>query len=298
MHIGTSNDDYDLARVFLPGPLFVIEATPWVVYFHGATANEQQVLISTGSNTGPNTMLNSWLDRGWGVISLRLGTTGVVDPYTDNNDGKWGNAPMRDGAANVPAWINRFASLPGRGLLIYGFSAGGTNSLNTLLEWTYRSQQPVAGAVLVDPAVNLRWCYDSGTATTAGIPGSSGASGPIHNQIKAAYAIPNGTHTPGAATTSTWGTLVDADRNGHDTAEIVPTGQFPSVPLLISSSTGDSLIKKAYNADVLVARLNADGRWGGSGLELTVLTTGGAHGANSHFSPTLHNAFFTRALAR
>ena len=288
-------DDSTAAMVWLPGnPTFAVEQTPWVVYFHGATANEQQLLI-TGN------LLNPWLDLGWAVLSLRLGTTGVVSPTVDNNDGKWGNNWMRDGAQFADTWIEQFATLPERGLLLYASSAGGTNSLNTVLEWTYRrgvDHVPVAGLVAVDPALNLRYSYDKGGIGITGTPGTNGSSGNIRGQIKAAYEIPNNTQSGESA----WTTRVDDPRNGHDIAEMIDVADIGSFPILLSASSDDSLIKKSKNTDLFAPRLLADGRWTTTGetnkLELLLITTGGAHGASNHFDPDVHNPFLQRCLER
>ena len=289
-------DDTTAAMVWLPGePAFPVEGTPWVVYLHGATANEQQLLID---NNGLDAMLDSWLDHGWAVVSLRLGTTGVTGPTTDNNDGKWGNNACRDGAQFVDSWIRQFASLPTRGLLLYGMSAGGTNACNLILEWVYRrgvGSVPVAALAMVDPCLNLRYSYDRGGDGITGTAGVNGSNANIRSQIKAAYQVPNNVQSG----TATWVGLVDDPRNGHDTAEMIDLADFPAVPVMMSASPGDTLIKKVFNTDLFAARLQADGRWSGpSGLELLLITTSGNHGIKGHFVPATHNAFFERALAR
>lgn len=286
-------DDTTAAMCWMPGPQFSVGAA-WVVYLHGATANEQQLLID---GNGLDAMLDSWLDKGWGVVSLRLGTTGVTSPTTDNNDGKWGNNACRDGAQFVDTWINKFATLPPRGLLLYCMSAGGTNGVNLALEWAHRrgaANVPIAALAFVDPCLNLRYSYDRGGDGIIGTPGVNGSNSNIRSQIKAAYEIPNNVQSG----ETDWTTRVDDPRNGHDAAEMIDLADLVSAPIMLSASPADTLIKKQYNTDLFTARLTADGRWGGAGLELLQLTTSGNHGIEGHFVPATHNAFFDRALAR
>jgi hypothetical protein len=287
---GGNTDHYHRFLIFTPNSLTLATPTPQVIYFHGATATERQVLTSTG----PNNMLNSWLDRGWSVASLRLGTT-VNPDGTDENDGKWGNALMRDGVSDILAWLAARFAQHANGWLFYGFSAGGVNGINAAME-AKDDGYDVAALAMCDPATNLAWCYDVNYESS--IPHTqSGASAAIRSQIIGAYSISTNGGTGGGRPYSgtppdaEWTSKVDTDRNGHD-PQRVALSELPSVPIYLSASTGDTLIEKDRNTDYFYTRLLA-AAWA---PEIVNISYGGAHGATAHFLPTETNEFYDRAL--
>lgn len=257
------------------------------MHHHGATGNERQPIQNT-ANTGMNKMLNDWLDRGWVVVSLRLGTTGVDETpgvtTVDNNDGKWGNQPGRDGAAAVTPWLRSWCDPHARGILLYGCSMGGMFVLNHLL----RAEQlgyKIAAACTVDGATNLRDNYDSYYGTQR------------KKDIRAAYALPTST----VAGDGNWVAAVDAADGGHD-PQLVPMGDFPRVPVMLCASNGDVGVRKVYNTDLWVARALGDG-WSASGdwhesatPRIQQVTYTGGHNADSHFIPGTQSVFFANAL--
>lgn len=286
---GGTQDHYHYLLLFMPDSLNRGIATPMVGYLHGATATERQVF----TNAGASGMLDSWLDAGWSVIVWRLGTT-VNPDGSDENDGKWGNTLMRAAFADTYAWIGQNFVLPAQGLCLYGVSAGGTNGMNAVMEAATQSFA-VAAFAMIDPAVNLRWCYDKNYESA--IPHTqSGASSAIRSQIIAAYGLSTNGGTgggrpyAGTPADAEWTAKVDTPDDGHDPCQ-VDLAYVPDIPIYLLASASDALISKAKNADVLFGRL--DPSWTS---ELTYEVVGGTHGADSHFDPGAQNAFFGRAL--
>lgn len=280
-------DDYHFALLFTPNGMDRTTPRPFVFYFHGATATETQVLDGL-PDSGATSLLNSWLDAGWCCMSFRLGTT-VNEDGTDNNDGKWGNEPMRQGIVDALAWLddNGFHQ-PAQGTLFFGFSAGGTNSVNALMEVVDAAGRAVAAVALVDPAVWLRNMYSPANFHLG--PAPFGSTSAIHNQIKAAYSLLGTT-----VTDPTWAANVDGSDGGHDVCA-VDLARIPFVPFYVSGSYADTTVQRESNMDNLVARLQSVG-WGTSGFpDLFTFTYGGNHGASNHFRVADTLAFYERAL--
>lgn len=200
----------------------------------------------------------------------------------DNNDGKWGNLASRRGAMGAWSWLASWSKRP-RGLLLYGFSAGGVFTLNHMIE---AKQQgiPILGAVMVDGASDLRYNYT--------YEGSARA-----RDIRGAY----GLVSPCVAGDAQWVAKVDNVNGGHD-PHVVPMTSFPKVPIMLSASYGDGGVNRIYNADVFRTKLLGAG-WvetpGGTPTapELLFRHTTGGHGEDSHFSTTIDTPFLQRALA-
>lgn len=328
-------DDYRTMLLWTPETLDAAAPTPHVAYFHGATANEQQL------NKVGNQLLDPWLDLGWSVTSWRLGTTVAVDatqvypqwvsgavyqpndiveylgylykldnpgPYSstkppgstgenewvhDENDGKWGNGPMRDAGPDLLDWINDTLTLPPQGPFFFGTSAGGTNSFSTAVA-AKAANIPIAAIYVVDGAFNLAWCYDKNYEQS--IPHSpAGASGNIRSQIIAAYNLP-GPVRPYSGTPPDQAWIDAVDAGGFDFARVADIGAvLPMVPIGMSAAPlpgGDTLIHKSYNTDVIAAKLAAV-PWT---EEVELRVTSGNHAISSHFIPSEINAFFARAL--
>lgn len=292
---GGVQDDYHYALLFLPDTYVRSAGSPMVWYFHGATANEMQVLpASTSADMGPNDMLNSWLDAGWAVMSFRLGTSGVIDRDHDNNDGKWGNTLVRQACVDAYAWVQSVFTVHPNGLLFYGFSAGGTNSVNALLGCQAAGKE-VAALAICDPATNVRAAYDKNYLSS--IPHTqSGMTANVRSQIIAAYSIPllAGGARPYAGTPASaeWIAQVDTPDGGHDPQQVT-LSSLPQLPVSIVASSADTTVSKALHADMFNARLAAY-PWTAE-LTYTQLTSGN-HGARAHFQATETKQFFDRAL--
>lgn len=281
----TPGDDYRTIMVWTPEYLDAEAPTPHVAYFHGATANEQQLLIPGNKLLGP------WLDLGWSVSSWRLGTTGVVSPTVDNNDGKWGNAGIRNAAPDLFDWIDAHLTLPAQGALFFGTSAGGTNAFSTAVA-ARTAGWPVAAICVVDGAFNLAWCYDKNYEQP--IPHvQAGASANIRSQIIAAFNLP-GPVRPYSGTPPEPGWVDNVDAGGYDFGRVANLGAvLPMCPISMSASTRDTLIRKAPNTDLIASKLAAV-PWT---EEVELIVTGNSHASSNHFVPTAINAFFQRALA-
>jgi fermentation-respiration switch protein FrsA (DUF1100 family) len=273
---GSVAADYRTFQLFTPDDFDRGVRTPVVLYFHGSTANDFQVVQNT-SNQGANKVLNAWLHKGWAVLSLRLGTTGVVNALTDNNDSKWGNADMRAGVMDVFDWLDAHFTIPTQGPCLYTASAGGIMGLNVLMQAAAESR-PVAALAMVDPVTSMRW-------------GWSGAGRPLtlKNKIAAAYSMAGSTVVGDA----TWTATIDTDSGGHD-PHVVDTDQFDATPIYVGASDADAVVRKDLNADLFVALLTADG-WGAD-PELVYTEYAGSHNANAHFRPEETDPFFERAL--
>ena len=338
------SDDYHAGLVWTRNDWVSTCATRVAILYHGATANEQQPF---SNSTGMRKLLDGFLDAGYVVVSLRLGTTGVTDytqlfpawvsgqtyntgdvvsyqlglyklkagPYSntktppqdpshwqaDNNDGKWGNLAMREAMTDIAGWLLARITIPDRGFCIVGFSAGGTNSLNCVIQM-HADGVKVAGVTLIDPAVSLRDEYNP-------VPGNSTAN--IRSQLIAAYQL--GPHDPDHDPTNgsgqnahvgdfQWNNHVDRIANGgtypnpapsHDPL-IVDLSALPSdCPFYVSYSDADTTIADELNAIPFVNRLNVV-PWA---VEVTTRLDTKNHGDDSHFQPTPTLAFFERALA-
>lgn len=294
MYVQTPFGDYTKALCFLPGPRFTVSGTPFVVYLHGATANERQMLQAPSPATGMTLMLDTWLDRGWGVLSMRLGTTGVDESAgvydVDNNDGKWGNQPSRDATAHVWEWLNRWCAPHSRGLAIMGFSAGGIHGWNALL----RAKQlgvPISCFVSVDGAANMRDMY------TPLNPARAHYGLNRKTQLRNAYALPSGVVVGDA----NWIARVDVADGGHDPMR-VPLESLPAVPVLLASSASDTGVEQQANAMMMRDRLLGGG-WATTignpvGVEpvLRWITYSGGHGNSTHFLPNTYNPFIAGAF--
>lgn len=293
VRFGSSNNHYDTALLFTRDNLNRSAATPVVFYCHGSTANEGQVLEGGVYHKGAQSLLDSWLDQGWIVLSLRLGTTVTsapgVYPATDSNDGKWGNQPSRLGAKAGWSWLKQWQKLHAKGVLLCGFSAGGTFAPNIAIESLRGTVEKVAALALIDPACNLANNYQYLSTS--------------RDKIGPAYSLtpgPNNTYPLSLLNTADWHAKIDNVDGGHDT-NLVPltAGAFPQVPVLISASPNDATVDDVANGVALRDRLLAAG-WvatQGNAREVLFDATTGGHGATGHFDAALITPFFQRALA-
>lgn len=279
-------DDYHSVLILMPDSIDRGDCQV-VNWFHGVTGNEQQVIQNLGSGLGADALVQSWLDRGWAVVSWRYGISGVVGPTSDNNDGKWANSSCR------AAWQAGFQWLEGLfttsdGFLFCGASAGGQAIINALMDCKSVGVA-CAAAALIDPCTNLRWAYNKNYETDV----TSNSGGLDRTKIINAYDIQNhsGTSRKPYVTESEWTDPVDVADDGHDPQQI-DLDLLPSIPFYFIASTADTTVDVTKNADYWLARLAG---WSEE-VAYSRVSTGG-HNNAAHFRPTEINPFYDRALS-
>lgn len=273
VYAGGPADNYHYAQVILPSNFSTTTATPTVLVIHGSTATEDS-FTKSANNKGGNLMLNSWIDKGWAVIATREGQD--INPITHNGiNGKWGNELSRQGMVDAWRWAQSAWTPDPHGFLAYGFSMGGLGGLN----FAYEAQQqavPVAALYMVDGATNLAYDYSHRSSFAI--------------NIRKAYNLPAKTVVGDAA----WTAKVDTADGGHDPQKFYSS--LTPFPLYMSASGNDPAVNKLNNSLLLYNTLAASG-WA-THAELGYWSYGGGHNASNHFSPSVTNPFFDRALQR
>ena len=283
---GGVQDDYHSVLILMPNSINRASCNV-VNWFHGVTGNEQQVIQNLGSNSGADALVQSWLDRGWAIVSWRYGISGVVDATHDNNDGKWSNSSCRAAWEAGFPWLETVFTTPS-GFLFAGCSAGGQAIVNALMS-CQNAGVTCAAAAMIDPCTNLRWAYNKFYETDV----TSNTGGLDRTKIINAFSIQNhtGTSRKPYITESEWTTPIDVVDDGHDPQQI-DLAQLPTVPFYFLASTVDTTVDITKNADYWNARLS------GWGAEVTYTrATAGNHNNAAHFRPTEINPFYDRALA-
>lgn len=296
VYVGTNNDLY-IAMLVTPNALDNRVATPHVCWHHGAQADEENGIFGNGfdPHTGTMLVLDSLLDLGYGVISLREGSAAGGSVGSD----LWANHACRVAMSAVTAWYESMFRQHHRGMLYYCVSMGGPMGFNHALQRAIDGGPPTIAAIaIIDGAMNLQYVYDIRNSLY------HPAAGPLSNAFASAYGLtPNPLNSSSTPTANAWvpdaqwaAKVQTVDEADHDPMtcdlSLLPLRTDGSkIPFLVSHSSGDGTIDENYNGKLFITRLS------NAGFSVTGIQTTGQHVAISHFDPTSVNAFYAAALA-
>lgn len=183
---------------------------------------------------------------------------GYILASTNGHGTNWGNQPCVDDLVALDQYVR--ANYNVAKVCIWSKSMGGLAGLSALASGRIKC----VGWLGTYPATNLSNLYGIGTYT---------------GQINTAYGI-SGT-----------GLATYTNRTyGRDPA-LLQGLSFLHIPMRFYASTGDTVVPRANNTDVLAALV------AGSCRESVVVACTGDHGDASHFDATSYAAFFARCFA-
>lgn len=279
-----SQDHYNYLRLFTPNDMDIAVPRPITLYMHGSSAWETQPIPDSPSpshHAGPPRIFDACLDAGHIFATLRLGTD-VNDGNPEGSGyGKWGNNPCRVGMRQVMEWFTEHFNLLPEGFFFFGVSAGGTFSMNALME-AKSNGYDVAGISCIDPALWMRNMVNpepshggyhdldpynglykptSGTVVGPANDWYMTSSSSLRARISAAYDIDpeNAVYVEPPGTTTGWTANIDTDMGGHDPCEVAVSTHYLDVPILLFSSWHDTTCCPKDNALKLQARFLAAG---------------------------------------
>jgi acetyl esterase/lipase len=207
---------------------------------------------SGGNATSPITDIDT-------TVYSALVANGFAVASSDQHGNNWGNDSAVADMVTLYKYVTaRYAVGP---ILLMGQSMGGLSSLRTLAA---RQIPGVVGWLGIYPVTNLANLYSLGTYTSA---------------IKTAYGIASDGSDYASKTAGADPNLLDASL-------------FRGVPMRFYASTGDAVVPRAQNSDLLAARV------ANINPEATIVVCSGNHGDLSHFQPSDVVSFFNRCLLR
>jgi hypothetical protein len=215
------------------------------------------ILYAHGSGENQTALLSDSLKLG--CVQALL-DAGYILAGSNANGNSWGNQAGTDAYRALERYVRANYNVRPEGVGIWSQSMGGLTGLNALAQGKF----PVVGWLGTYPACNLADIYSIGTYDGA---------------IDTAFGITGGgIYTYGNQT------------YGNDPA-LMKGFSWKHTPMRFYASSGDLVVPKATNSDVLAALV------AGCCRESVVVACTGNHGHTSHFVPSEYVDFFNRCFA-
>lgn len=268
-------DDLHMILLVTPELLSRGVATPFVVYNHQATGDE--TVIFAGNNqpaaaTGATKLLDSWLDLGYGVASLRGGST------SGGGNDQWGNEPSRTAASTILTYLEAQFSIHAHGFLLGGASMGAASAVNIAAQAKIDGHK-IAAIATIDGSYSTRDMYERTNAHS---------SAAIATAIGLAFNV-----TGDTAGDADWVSKVDGDTTGHDPIQMnLGSALAAGIFWYLEYSPGDGVVDATLNSEPFITALGVAGY-----AHVTGSSHAGSHIATGHFIPTEVNPVFAAALA-
>jgi hypothetical protein len=296
VELGGTGDKWTALSILPPG-LDNRVPTPHIVFLHGAQADEDNGIFGGGftAHTGPMAMVDDWLDRGWGVISLREGSAAGGGASSD----LWANNACRMAMVDV---LNAYVALfrqHDHGMPVYGESMGGMMAVNLAVQAKLTGAFNLSSLVLIDPAINAQYVYS--------IYGPHPAFHPLGDAFAAAYGLTALASSAAALAwvpDATWATKVETGNGagsgpGHDpmtvgVSDIIATPYHGRMPMYVLHSSSDAVVDEGPNGQSFATHLRANG-W--TATDLTEVSTNRGHLDPAHFIPSTQTGFMLTWLA-
>lgn len=221
---------------------------------YNASNPTRVVLYAHGSGEDEGGLLDDSLKAG---VVTGLLTAGYILAGSNERGNNWGTQTAVDDLVALEKYVRDNYNV--EGVAIWSQSMGGLSGLLCLAQGKF----PVVGWLGTYPVCNLANLYSLGTYTS---------------DINTAHSI----------TGSGSGTYANRTR-GLDPALLMGFS-WRHVPMRFYASTGDTVVPKANNTDVLAALV------AGCARETAVVACSGNHGDTSHFDATDYLAFFERCF--
>lgn len=280
---------------------------PLVIWNHPASANE---VIGAGYWAFP--IIHAALNAGYMVVAGR------------NHNDAWTSATAEADVLNAHNYVNTNIN-PVNKVVLMGASMGGALSPITIANGSVPS---VKGAVLIDPACSLSWCYgtasleasiNAGMAVTSGtLSGAMASTGltsvpttssfpTIGTRLRLGNTTANVEDVTTTGASSGTAVAVTATTKTHASGDHVsdyptkalnrdpclrPASDYSGKRYLFISSTADTLCPGPNNADVLAALINT-----GAPTEVTEQRHIGGHLSTGSVQPNVILPFLARCFA-